>query len=715
LEAIRVNRNASISCVVLGILFSLLSLAAYSDGIIIPDEPDWGWLSIVYHHVSVTARDGVVMTAVDQCFRNETERSMEGRYIFPLPKGAVVTDFAMWVDGEKLEGQILAAGEARSIYEDYVRRALDPALLEYVDRDTLAARIFPIPPGEERRIKIEYAEVLDAEDGRYRYHYPLDTERFSATPLESVKVTLSLEASAPLKAIYSPTHPVTVEREDGHHATVTYEGKDLLPAEDFRLYYSVSPDEMGMTLFTYRAPEEDGFFLAVLSPQVGAFPSTVIPKDLVLVLDRSGSMYGEKIAQAKDALAFILRNLRPEDRFAIVAFSDAAEAQTSGLISVDAERVAQSILWVNAVEANGGTNIDQALRIAFSLFDSQESGRARFLIFLTDGEPTVGEVEPLPILQRANQANTAETRLFVFGVGYDVNTFLLDRLAQENHGTSVYVGPGENLEAILSSFYRKIAAPALTSPQLRIDGIAVHDVYPVMLPDLFYGSQLLVVGRHQGSGDAHIVLSGEAEGTIFKYSYERTFPEVALTDSFLPRLWAGRKIVYLLDQIRLYGESEELVDTVVRLSTRYGIITPYTSFLIEEDRSYTAEEMRDAVKVAASAPSTGKQAVQGAASLRTLAERETVQDAGEAVRYVADRTFFLRGGIWVESTYSDEETIDIVLFSAAYFDLLALIPSIGPYLSLGDELILKVGAVYLCIGETGVEALTDGIIGQIQG
>lgn len=193
-----------VSVPLLACLFGLMPITAFSDGIILPDEPAWGWLSIEYHHVEVEIRDGIVSTHVDQVFRNDTSVPMEGRYLFPLSPGAIVSTFSMWVDGEKHEGEILPATQARAIYEDYVRRARDPALLEYVGRDTLSARIFPIPPGGDRRIELAYTEVLQAEGGLYRYRYPLDTERFSARPLSSVKIEVSLQTSTATKAIYSP-------------------------------------------------------------------------------------------------------------------------------------------------------------------------------------------------------------------------------------------------------------------------------------------------------------------------------------------------------------------------------------------------------------------------------------------------------------------------------------------------------------------------------
>jgi Ca-activated chloride channel family protein len=714
MEAMAMQRRFLWSVVIVSLVWIIgFSAGTLADGVILPDHPEHGWLSIVYHDVEVTILDGIVTTHVDQLFRNGTSRNIEGRYVFPLPPGAVVSSFTMWVDGEALEARILDADEARSIYEDYVRRAIDPALLEYVGRDTLSARIFPIPAGGERRVEITYSELLSAEGGTYRYRYPLDTERFSARPLERVSISVDLQTTAPLSAVYSPTHALGVVRTAGDRATGLFEEYGVLPSQDFLLYYSVSLDAMGMTLLTYRVPGEDGFFLLVVTPPELAGSAAAIPKDLVFVIDSSGSMSGRKIEQAKQALRFILENLNPDDRFAVVPFSDSSSALQTQLVPVSAANIAQTTAWASRIDAQGGTNIDEALSLAFSLFEATE--RPKFLIFLTDGEPTVGEVDPVAIAERAADANATDARVFVFGVGNNVNTVLLDQLAQENRGTTTYVLPGENLEVSLSSFYRKIAAPVLADTAMTIDAVDsvtvldVFDVHPTVLPDLFRGAQLLVLGRFRGEGEARITVAGNAGGIVAAYTTLQTFSSAALEHSFLPRLWAGRKISYLLNQIRLYGESDELVDSVVALSRRYGIITPYTSFLVDAD-AVSDEEAADAVRQAAAAPATGASAVQSATSLKALSEAETVQAGVEGLRIVEDRTYFFRDGVWVDSEYTDQDTIDVAAYSDAYFELTGIVPWLGPHLAIGERVVVRVDDLFVRIGEGGLDQLTNDVI-----
>ncbi|MBU1050284.1 VWA domain-containing protein, partial [Candidatus Bipolaricaulota bacterium] len=374
---------------------------------------------------------------------------------------------------------------------------------------------------------------------------------------------------------------------------------------------------------------------------------------------------------------------------------------------VSSTTIAQAKNWVSTIDAGGGTNIEDALLLGFSLFE--DNGRPQFLVFLTDGEPTVGEQDPVNIAAHASAANATGARLFAFGVGNNVNTVLLDQLAQENRGTTTYVLPGENLEVSVSSFYRKIASPVLADITLAIEGIDVFDIHPVDFPDIFRGTQLLILGRYRGEGDAQITLSGNSVGSPTSYVTNLPFPSASLEDTFLPRLWAGRKISYLLNQIRLYGESDELVDSIIALSRRYGIITPYTSFLVDADGA-SDEEAADAVRQTTAAPAIGATAVAGSSSLKALSEAETVQSGVEGVRIIEDRTYFYREGAWVDSEYRDQETIDIAVYSHAYFELTRLVEWIGPHLSIGEKAIIRVGELFLRIDEEGEEELSAELV-----
>ena len=686
-----------------------------ADGIIIIDPPPepvphWEpWLTIRYHRVTVTIEDQVATTKVDQVFCNDGPVAAEGTYVFPLPPGAVVQRFVMWVDGKPVEGEVLPADKAREIYEGYVRRQRDPALLEYVGRDAVQARIFPIPPGEERRIQLEYTQILPAEGGLMYYRYPLDTERFSAMPLEQVSISVEIASKADLRAIYSPSHQdeVVITRQGTKRAGVSFEASHVLPDRDFELYVSTSVDDIGANLLSYQTGSEDGFFLLILSPALEVEAGRVLPRDIFLVLDTSGSMDGEKLEQAQAALVYILKHLNPEDRFNVIAFS--SDVRSYAHTPRPGSEAAKAIDWVNGLDALGGTNIYQALSETMSQADTE---RPAVVIFLTDGLPTEGIVEEQTLLAMLAQEAPASVRIFPFGVGYDVNTLFLDQLAQDHRGSPAYVEPHERIDEKVSAFYAKVQSPLLTNIALDFGDVQTYDVYPSPLPDLYAGTQLIVAGRYVGSGPQRIELAGEVEGRRKTYTYEGNFVKAGGAD-FIPRLWAARKIGYLLTQIRIHGEDAEWIDAVVTLSLRYGIITPYTSFLIEEqDRMLTSDgreqaagEFEKSLELAPLAPS-GEGAVQDAEMRQDLGGAEAPPTAGgmvppaeegpgapvetgRYVRYVGDKTFFCDATTCTDTAYIPDkmQVQDVVFLSEAYWRLLEAHPDWASYFAVADETI----------------------------
>lgn len=687
----------------------VLALAAVTpvlaDGIVIPDHPT-GWLTIVYHRVTVTLRDGVAKTRVDQAFRNDAPVPVEGTYVFPLSPGAIVDGFTLWVNGKPVAGEVLPADQAREIYLAYLRQSRDPALLEYVGRDAFRARVFPIAPDETRRIELEYTELLIPDAGMFRYAYPLAIERFSARPIEEVRIEVDLAASYPLGSVYSPSHSLTVARTSPSAALGTYLEKNVLPKKDFVLYYAFSETPVGADLITYKVGEEDGWFLLLIAPPpYGDAP--VIPKDLVLVLDRSGSMEGVKMDQAKDAARFILEHLGPDDRFGVIAFNEAVARLTEGLTLATPDRVATAVQAVGTVSADGWTNIHDALCTAMKWFTP--GNRPQYVIFLTDGLPTRGPTDTATIVRDVTMANVTAARLFAFGVGYDVDTHLLDLLAQGNRGTTTYVKPDESLEHALSAFYRKIAEPALTDLALTVDGVVVSDRYPRQLPDLFYGGQITLVGRYTGSGSATVTLRARRGDKVETFVYPHGFPSHATEADFLPRLWASRKIGYLLDRIRLEGEADEIVDQIVELALRYGIATPYTSFLVAEDERAQLPPP-DAFRMLSGAPAVG-----AAQAAKSMAEAEVVK-APDRVREVGGRVFILRDTTWTESTYPEgAPVVKVQYLSGAYWDLLEVLSDVGPILALGEEVLFKAGTVFVHVGAEGLTELTPEILARLTG
>ena len=584
----------------LPVLAALLAAAfpALGDGLIIIDESHWhprpgpmpvrvyAPLEISYHHVTVTIDGQIATTSVDQDFYNPNSERLEGTYIFPVPKGAQIDKFSMQIGGKQVEAELLSADKARGIYEDIVRKLKDPALLEYAGRDVFKVRVFPIEPNSHKKITLSYSQVLSSEAGLVSYLYPLNTEKFSAKPIANVSVTVNLDCKRPVKTIYSPSHAVDIKREGSNKAKVTYEVSDAQPDTDFALYFAPEQDEVGLNLLTYRNPGEDGYFLLLASPGLDVKEKQVVAKDIVFVLDTSGSMSGKKIAQAKKALDFCVDNLNDGDRFELVRFSTDVEPLFDKLVDATEANRTRASEFIKDLHATGATAIDDALRKALSLRTS-DSGRPFVVIFLTDGMPTIGEVNEDRILANVKNTDSGRTRIFCFGIGTDVNTHFLDQLTEQSRGASQYVLPEEDIEVKVSSFFAKIKEPVLANPTVKFTGdIRASKMYPAALPDLFKGEQLVVAGRYSGKGSSAVVIEGSVNGATRKYTYDVKFPGEWSDHEFIPRLWATRRVGSLLDEIRLHGENAELRDEVTTLARKYGIVTPYTAYLIVEDEAH---------------------------------------------------------------------------------------------------------------------------------
>ena len=489
----------------------------------------------------------------------------------------------MWINGKRESGELVEKDKAKKIYQDIVRRMKDPGLLEYMDGELLKVSVFPVPANGEQRIEVSYSEQLGFESGIYKFTYPLRTGEAASTTLEDFTVGVTLKSKTALKNIYSPSHKVGISRKSDNEAVIGFEEMRSALDRDFVLYYGVSEKQFGLNLLTYKTKDQDGYFMMMLAPDVKLAKKAVVARDIVFVFDTSGSMAGKKIDQAREALRYCVNSLNKKDRFNIVRFSTDAETFADGLVGNDKRD--DALAFIDKMEARGGTAIHDAISTALSLKTDEK--RSFNIVFLTDGKPTIGETD-IETIVKASVPEKSEARIFVFGVGDEVNTHLLDRIANDSHGLSLYVKPGEDIETEVSAFYNKVSHPVLTSPSLSVENLKIVDVYPKTLPDLFRGSQLTIFGRYKEAGDFAIRLKGDVNGKEREYVYEQAFTADSVDASFIPRLWATRKVGYLLDEIRLKGEVSELKDEVVRLSKEHGIMTPYTSYLVlENDQAYT--------------------------------------------------------------------------------------------------------------------------------
>lgn len=697
--------------------------------------------------MNVAIKDQIATVQLSQVFQNVSSQVLEAQLLFPMPENAAISQLTLLVDGKELAGKLMKKEQARQIYESIVRQRRDPALLEYLGQGLFQTSVFPVPPNAERKVEIRYQQLLRNESGLVDLLLPIGTHKHAHHPVEQLNVSIRVETSEPLKTIYSPTHAVETQRPDDRHANCKLSLTNVSNPDDFRLFFGTERGAVGMNVVSYRPREnEDGFFLMLASPDVRP-DAKPVPKTCVFVVDRSGSMTGQKFDQARGALKFLLQQLQPEDNFNIVVYDSAVESFRPELQRADDATIKAALGFVDGLYAGGSTNIDGALQAA--LGQLTDAKRPNYVLFLTDGLPTVGELNEQNIAAKAKAANKVNARLFNFGVGFDVNSRLLDRLSRDHRGQSVYVRPNENIEASVSSLYRKIGSPVMADIAVNVEFDMVvpasgtpliSRTYPRQLTDLFQGEQLVWVGRYRQSGVAKVTLSGNSSGEHKTFSFPATFvaKSVDETFGFVEKLWATRRVGEIIDELDLRGHNQELVDELVRLSIQHGIMTPYTSFLADENvRLADAGNARRASEVARreldkadgaagfeqrafkaqlqtaqnAAPGAGGFADRfgrGAApqasgspagkSLGGAAATGPVADAASAVesnlRQIGQKTFFRKNNQWKDSSVTEEQAkkaIRVRQFSREYFDLAAKHATLAKYIAFDEPVLVNLG------------------------
>jgi uncharacterized protein YegL len=705
-------------------IFSLTfySFSAAAQGVIIPRPCDRcpgprppqlpNALPIKSIKIDTKIVNQVATTHVEQIFHNDTGATLEGTFFFPIPETASVSEFAIWDGNRRLVGEVRSREEARRIYDDIVRKMRDPGLLEYAGKDLFQASIFPIPALSDKKLEITFTQVLKAESGVVGYRYPLGTGR-NLNHIGTVSGSIDIAGKGELRNIYSPTHNVDVTKRKGDHATVSFETKGDTRPQDFQLFYSISADDFGMSLLTYREPGKDGYFLLMVSPRDEMAQREYTAKDVVFVIDTSGSMADEgKIAKARSALQFGIQSLHNEDRFNVISFAGEEHLMAAGLVNADDRGRQQGTDFAKRLTPNGGTNINDSLLAAERLFDNAQ--RPRMIVFLTDGLPTVGTTDINRITANVHGNRPDGVRIFTFGVGYDVNTALLDKIAGDNGGVAEYVEPKEDLEQKVSAFFSKISYPVLSNIKLDLGGVETDLMYPREMQDLFKGGQLTIIGRYRNPVDLEAVRiklsgrSGSNERTAF-FDGGR-FPVVSSGNDFLPRLWANRRVGWLLEQIRINGEQKELKDEVVDLGTRFGIVTPYTSYLATEgeDRAQPIDAPANVTssnrkKVfggirrgsaggasSAPAPTSGAQAVAESKASREMSDEVVVvdKDTRANIKRAGGKTFYLTDGVWTDSEVQAQNQLPettVVFASEDYFNLIKKFPRLADYFAVGEQ------------------------------
>lgn len=553
-----------------------------------PHVPTPAAVRIVRSAVRAEIVDGVATTRIEQVYRNDGGREAEGTWMLPLPSGAVADGFEMTVDGKKVAGEVLDAGQARAVYEQIVRQRRDPGLLEFAGEGLLRARIYPIPAHGEVGVAVRLRAVLQPNGGLYEWRWPLRAARLGDAPSGPVSLEVTIRSRTPLASVLAPYATASIRRIGDREAHIGYEGG--AEGDDLRVVYGLSQQDFGLNLLPYRDQGNAGYFAMLVAPprELG---SLAPPRRCVqFVVDTSGSMAGEKMDQAKAALRAFLASLRPSDCFQIVAFASNVQPFFEAPQPASAENVTAALRRVEQLQAAGGTNIGEALRTALENVPPAGDGPPWLcqVVFVTDGEPTVGVIAPNDILALCQQSDRRQQRLFALGVGADLDVRLLDDLVLQHRGARDFVRRNEKIEVKVDALCQKLGQPALTDVEVAIDGLDAFDVHPTRTRDLFCGEVLQVVGRYRDSGMRTVRVRGKQNGAPREFVFEVEFPALAGQHGFVPTLWARQHVAALLDAIRRNGAKGELVAEVKRLATQYGIVTPFTSQLIVEERERLA-------------------------------------------------------------------------------------------------------------------------------
>ena len=694
---------------------------SHAANLIVPQSRSYSFSGSTQQQVEITGvraevriLEQVGTTTMDVGLRNPTRQIQEAEMLIPVPEGAVVRSFTFAGSAKESTAKLLPKHEAQSIYRSIVAKLRDPALLEFSGSSLIRSSVFPIPAGGTQQVRVVYEHVLKADGNRIDYVLPR-SESFEASAIPW-SISLRISASAPISGVYSPSHQVAVEHSGNQHATVrTVSDKQLEPGP-FRLSYLAKASSVSASLLAYPDARVGGGYFLLLAgvPADMQQQALAMKREVTLVLDRSGSMQGQKIEQARAAALQVLEGLEFGEAFNIIDYSDQVEKFSQKPVIKDAATLRQARDYIKRIRAEGGTNIHDALVEAMR--QPPTASMLPLTIFLTDGMATSGETRESAIRSSVVKTNVHKRRIFSFGVGYDLNAPLLTSISSATRATPTFVFPNENVEVKVSQVFKRLSGPVLAEPQLAtldrtgaVTTRAVRELLPAELSDLFEGDQLVVLGQYQTDDPLHFRLSGNHLGAPRTFDLKFDLSKATTRNAFVPRRWASRKIARLVEIITEAGSDttsarsaypassssmvaynssrmnsmpaparpfdpklKELVDEIVRLSTEHGVLTEYTAFLATDGTDFSnleslntrareslmnnAQSVRSGiggVSQAVNSVSQKSQANMNRSNFYFTQNMERVEIT--SVQQITDRTFFKRNNRWVDANALQNE------------------------------------------------------------
>jgi Ca-activated chloride channel homolog len=653
--------------------------AALAPVVIVPQRSAWTVRGTAAAEITAVAldvriRDRAASTTMDISLFNPGPVRTEAELLVPIPGGSVVRGFTFQGSGPEPSARILARAEARSLYEAIVSRSRDPAILEFMGYSLVRTCVFPVEARGKQKVRLIYEQLLPADGVRVDYLVPR-TEALDYRVPWDIKVRI--QSSAALSTVYSPTHDAVIDRLGSGEFQVSLSDAAGRQPGPFCLSYLLEKSELTASLIAYPDPAAGGgYFLLLAGPPSGLAAREPLQREIVMVLDRSGSMRDGRLEQARRAASELVGSLRPGESFNVIAYNEAVEPFAPGPLAVNEERIQQAARFLLRLTPQGGTNIYDAL--AEALHPAPRPNLLPIVLFLTDGIPTVGRTDESEIRRLVTDGNAFHRRIFTFGIGSSYNAPLLDAMALESRGAAASVAEGEPLGPKMTQLFRRLNGPVLSDVEVRVSsfpqsaGPRVSGLVPAVMPDLFEGDQLVLLGQYHGTEPLQVTLAGRRGGERREFHYTFDLSSGSTANAFVCRLWASRKIGRLIDAIRQLGPDtqdprrRELVDEIIRLSLRFGILTEYTSFFAEEGTDLSRDRELSRVTDAqlqrkAAAIRVGKAAITQAENVKSMAAQKSLNltnaylDAEgtrvtpNGVRQVNDRAFFKKGGQWVDS------------------------------------------------------------------
>jgi Ca-activated chloride channel family protein len=647
-----------------------------------------GTVEITEISVLIDILESTATTTIEIRLQNRSNRRQEAELIIPVPDGAVVRGFAYDGPGGLITAVVLPKDEARRIYRQLVSKIRDPALAEFIGYNLIRSSVFPVEARGKQRIRLTYEHLLEVDGNRTDYVLPRTESLKYAVPW---KISANIKSKRPISTVYSPSHKLKIKRITNKQMSVKLAADAAKEPGPFRLSYLLQENGITATMFAYPDKKVGGGYFLLLAGLPAEPPKTAdtpaIKREVTLVIDRSGSMRNEKIKQVKEAALQIIAGLKNGEAFNIIIYNNTIQKFSNKPVIKSKETEDAARAYIEGLTATGGTNIHEALREA--LAQEPRGEMLPIVLFLTDGLPTVGNTSEVAIRNVVMKSNPHNRRVFTFGVGFDVNAALLEKIAAESRARAEFVLPKEDIEAKIGKVFGQLTGPVLADTQLQVvkrNGEPAigrtRDILPQKLPDLFEGDQIVLLGQYVGTKPIAFKISGNYLGKKRQFKFKFKFDKANVRNGFVPRLWASRKIAELIDVVRQMGADpgkstndpkvKELVDEIVRLSTEFGILTEYTAFLAREgtDLSNKDEVLSEASEVLERRGMRDRSGISGVnQSLNVIQQKAQItlnfrndyydpqmrRVSIANVQQINDRAYYQRGNRWVDSRLVNEE------------------------------------------------------------